>query len=406
MFVTLIPIHQIDADDGRPVIDNPALTELQSWLDTPIAERAAFDALTHLDTPLSAADAEAAADLLWNDQLERWRTDREDEGNDKTLVYDGFTMPFTVEEFGDRPEAGWSIYISLHGGGGAPKEVNDQQWQNQQQLYQLEEGLYVVPRAPTNEWNLWHQDHIDVLFERLIQDLVAFHDANADRVYLMGYSAGGDGVYQVAPRMADRFSAASMMAGHPNEATPLGLRNLPFAIHVGALDDGYGRNAVARDWGARLDELHAADPDGYTHVCELHAGKGHWMDLEDAVAIEWMSDFTRDPAPQRIVWRQDDVVHASFYWLGVDPENAEAGDEMVAEIDGQTISVQSENVEAFTVLLNDDLVNLDEPVIVRFNDEEVTTQTFPRTLRSLHATLLDRGDRRLMYAASCNVPAP
>ena len=61
----------------------------------------------------------------------------------------------------------------------------------------------------------------------------------------MGYSAGGDGVYQLAPRMADRLAVASMMAGHPNDASPLGLRNIGFAIHVGALDSGYNRNKVA-----------------------------------------------------------------------------------------------------------------------------------------------------------------
>ena len=43
--------------------------------------------------------------------------------------------------------------------------------------------------------------------------MIAFYGVDSDRVYLMGYSAGGDGVYQVAPRMADRFAAAAMMAG-------------------------------------------------------------------------------------------------------------------------------------------------------------------------------------------------
>ena len=51
-------------------------------------------------------------------------------------------------------------------------------------------------------------------------------DVDPNRVYIMGYSAGGDGVYQLAPRMADRWAAAAMMAGHPNDASPLGLRNI------------------------------------------------------------------------------------------------------------------------------------------------------------------------------------
>ena len=59
--------------------------------------------------------------------------------------------------------------------------------------------------------------------------MIAFHDVNPNRVYIMGRSAGGDGIYQVAPRMADRFAAAAMSAGHPNEASHLCLRNIAFA---------------------------------------------------------------------------------------------------------------------------------------------------------------------------------
>ncbi|MFM8642358.1 MAG: polyhydroxyalkanoate depolymerase, partial [Phycisphaerales bacterium] len=110
----------------------------------------------------------------------------------------------------------------------APAPVNDAQWENQKRLYSPPEGVYVAPRAPTNEWNLWHQGHVDALFDRLIENLVMCERVDPDRIYLMGYSAGGDGVYQLAPRMADRFAAAAMMAGHPNEAVPDGLRNLPF----------------------------------------------------------------------------------------------------------------------------------------------------------------------------------
>ena len=110
----------------------------------------------------------------------------------------------------------------------------------------------------------------------------------------MGYSAGGDGVYQLAPRMADRLAAASMMAGHPNESSPLGLRNLPFAIHVGADDAAYNRNKVAREWGEKLDKLREGDPEGYLHLTEIHPGRAHWMNREDASAVPWMAKFRRD----------------------------------------------------------------------------------------------------------------
>jgi hypothetical protein len=36
----------------------------------------------------------------------------------------------------------------MHGGGGAPAEVNDRQWQNQIGLYEPDEGIYVAPAGP------------------------------------------------------------------------------------------------------------------------------------------------------------------------------------------------------------------------------------------------------------------
>ena len=90
----------------------------------------------------------------------------------------------------------------MHGGGGAPRRVNESQWENQIKLgkaYKPAAGLYVAPRAPTDSWNLWHEGHIDPLFDRLIQNMIVFEGVDPDRVYLMGYSAGGDGVYQLAP---------------------------------------------------------------------------------------------------------------------------------------------------------------------------------------------------------------
>jgi poly(3-hydroxybutyrate) depolymerase len=41
---------------------------------------------------------------------------------------------------------------------------------------------------------------------------------HTNKVFLTGYSAGGDGVYHLAGMMADLLAGAAMMAGHPNNA--------------------------------------------------------------------------------------------------------------------------------------------------------------------------------------------
>ena len=223
--------------------------DLDAWLALPRASRPALESQAFADVPLTAAECARARDRIWAERLAFVKAAGAAEWSGKTLVNaEGLRMPFDYRIYGAKPAAGYDLYISMHGGGNAPSEVNSSQWRNQIKLaqgYKPAEGLYVAPRAPTDTWNLWHEAHIDGLFERLIQNLIVLEKVNPDRVYLMGYSAGGDGVYQLAPRMADHLAAASMMAGHPNEASPLSLRNLPFAIQVGANDGAYNRNAVA-----------------------------------------------------------------------------------------------------------------------------------------------------------------
>ena len=351
---------------------------------------------------LDRATAERLGADLYQARAERLRVERKAEFEARVLAHGKHQMPVWYSVHGDAPAAGHSLYISMHGGGGAPAAVNDQQWENQKRLYQIDEGVYVAPRAPTNTWNLWHEAHIDDLFDRLIEDMVLFEGVDPDRVYLLGYSAGGDGVYQLAPRLADRFAAAAMMAGHPNDARPDGLCNLPFTVHVGAKDDGYERAAVATRWKGLLADLHAAYPAGYENWVELHAGKSHWMDREDAAALPWMAKHTRNSRPERIVWRQSSRLHERFYWLRVD--ESVAGSRLVVERRGQTIQVlEAEGVTRLSVRLDDSMLDLDAPVVFQQGESLLFEGLVPRSAAVLEATLAERGDPRGMWCAEVTV---
>jgi hypothetical protein len=203
--------------------------------------------------------------------------------------------------------------------------------------------------------------------------------------------------------MADRFAAAAMMAGHPNETSPLGLRNIGFALHVGGRDGAYRRNEVAREWKQQLAKLHADDPGGYRHQVVIHEDKGHWMDHEDAEALSWMAEFVRDPRPKRIVWKQDDVTHARLYWLAVDSEQQKAGALIRADCSGQTVDIQSNDVAAVTVQLDDELVDLDQPITIRLNDREHFSGRAERTIGGLIQSLSERADRSCLYPARVTV---
>jgi hypothetical protein len=354
-------------------------------------------------TALTANEAQQATTELWDARTKFLKQALQAEFDNREIVIDDLKMPFWYKVFGDPPAEGRSLFISMHGGGGAPAAVNDQQYENQKRLYEPDEGIYLVPRAATNTWDLWHQSHIDLFFERLIRDMILFENVNPDRVYIMGYSAGGDGVYQLAPRMADRLAAAAMMAGHPNESRPEGLRNIGFAIHVGADDSAYNRNAKAEEWGKLLDALQAGDKNGYAHKVSLHAGRGHWMNLEDAVAVPWMTGFTRQVWPNRIAWVQDDVRHERFYWLQVPHESATAGDRTIVSVNGNEIAIEHCDAKVITILLSDSLLDLDKSVSVKLPSGVISQYDVKRTIAQIAESLAERFDKAACYSAKIDL---
>ncbi len=356
--------------------------------------------ITDLTHDISKEESELAAQLISEYLTEKLKEDFQQEWENEMLTFEGYQLKFKCRKFGEKPPEGWSLYISMHGGGGAPTEVNDQQWENQKKLYKPTEGIYMAPRAPTDTWNLWHQAHIDELFARFIQLAHAFEDINTNRVYITGYSAGGDGVYQLAPRMADWFAAAAMMAGHPNDASPLGLRNLPFAIHMGANDAAYNRNAIAAEWGIKLDELQKNDPEGYIHDVQIHEGMGHWMQQKDTVAIDWMAQFNRDAYPEKVVWKQSTVTHNRFYWLAVPAGKAVKDAEVIASRDGQNIKIEKAGLsDTLIINLNDEMLDLNKTVTVEFNGQTIYHAVPKRSISTIWESLKNRNDLKQVFTA-------
>ena len=355
--------------------------------------------------PLTKADAAKAREVIVAAYFANFPKERIAEHAAKVLKDDKLEMPYTVKEFGKKPAEGHSLWISLHGGGGAPKEVNDKQWENQKKLYKLDEGLYVVPRAPTNTWNLWHEGHIDRLFAKLIENFIALEGVNPDRVYLLGYSAGGDGVYQLAPRLADRWAGAAMMAGHPNDASPLNLRNVAFALQVGGKDSAYNRNTVCAEWAKKLDDLEKADAKGYKHFFKIYEGKGHWMDGEDAAALPWMAKVSRNPVPERVVWEQRSEQLRS-YWCAVSGGKYQyMGGTVVASLGKQKVTFEKvDKMDRVHVRLDDRIVDMDEEITFLNGKQEILKDTLRRRIGVMIRTLLESGDPKLMFDAEQSLP--
>ena len=126
------------------------------------------------------------------------------------------------------------------------------------------------------------------------------------------------------------------------------------------------------------------------------------MKSKDREVLPWFKKFTRQAWPKKIVWLQDDRTHSRLYWLGVDKSLAKERTKIVAEVVGQEIRVISE-VSPIKLYLNDLLLDLNQPVKVKLNDQQVFEGIVPRTHAAIEASLADRMDQPLIATAILEV---
>jgi pimeloyl-ACP methyl ester carboxylesterase len=355
---------------------------------------------------LSRGQADRLAQKAWQEKLTRIEAEYGPMIEAQKLELRNLRMPLFTAIYGDPPGDGRSLWISMHGGGATTPDVNDEQWENQKTLYSPAEGVYIAPRAPVDDWNMWFRPAIDTLFGMIIQTSVARYGVNPNKVYVMGYSAGGDGAYRLAPRTADRWAAAAMMAGHPGDTSPLNLRDIPFTLWMGALDSAFHRNTLAVQYSARLDSLETADPPGYIHQTNMVSGAGHWMNNADTAAIKWMARFRRNPYPETIVWRQEaSAPRSHFYWLSVPASEALPGRQVRVVRNGNTIDIVRNDYPTLYILLNDRMVDLDRPITVTSGGQTLFNEKTPRRAEFILGSVEDRVDPDYIFTARLEADA-
>lgn len=383
-----------------PGISSAQTAEFKAWLGNPQGELTEQRFAKERLSKEECFEAACIVDSLWLDKsakelLPQWQK--------LTIANDSIKLACACRTFGRAPQDGRSLYISMHGGGECPPEVNDGQWVNQIYLYEPAEGVYIAPRAPWNTSDLWHRKGLDELLEDVIRACVVFEGVNPNKVYLLGYSAGGDGVWRLAPRMADKWAAASMMAGHPGEASQINLMNTPFMIWMGGQDHYYSRNTLAREKAQLMDSLSAAHPGKYIHSNNILEEKGHWMDGADADALGWMAQYRRNPYPKEVVWRQEAVCREHFYWLTAPADELQQGRTVKATIEGNVINIEQCDYSRLTISLNDSLVDLDKKVTIRYKGKKIARKKLKRTIAGLYNSLNERNDRSFAFPCSIEV---
>jgi len=400
-----------------------------------LIEAAPWADLVTSEVPLAPEQIAPAREAL----LARARSERRDDAarvaafEDRALTWGDETMRFTAEVIGEPGPGGYPLFIALHGGGGAPAEVNDGQWEHMQVYWRdsVEAGIYVAPRGVTDNWNLHFDGASYPLYDRLIEDAVVFLGADPDRVYLLGFSAGGDGVYAVSARMPDRFAGACMAAGHNNGLRPDSLAALPFLVQMGEKDEAYGRHESAAEFGGWLDALAAEFPGAYTHDVWIHLDGLHnrpWKSHDpepnlypvladpaawlaggdrsttevDSNAVRWLTPHAREARPALVVWDTShlaDTREAAGLRYWVDVGDAPEG-RLVARRDREANAIEVEYTgDRLRLLVHEDDLDLAAPITVRVDGADHAVTARP-TLGVLAETLRVRGDAALAFPAA------
>ena len=314
---------------ARVDLDRPSTPETRAALERIFADR--FSA----DESRRTTARKLLAELPWDDSMRdlAWSAYKTSPAHEplrrefeaKTVATKDRRSPYLWRHVGQKPAGGWSLVIAMHGGGGAPQEVNDEQWHSMFHRYYKEHPeaggyIYLALRAPNDEWNGFYDDAICPMVERLIRQFVLFAEVNPDRVYALGASHGGYGAFVIGPKMPDRFAAvhASAAAPTPGETRSENLRDLRFTVMVGDRDNAYGRADRCRAFVKEIEGLKAR----YGGYPGAHrSGPASATRYPTATWSPRCSrSGSRSPHPDRVIWAMsDDVLEALLLARGPPP---------------------------------------------------------------------------------------
>lgn len=311
-------------------------------------------------------------------------------------------MPYYYGTKGDKPAAGWPLFLYLHGSG--PKE---REWSTGYVLcsrFADAPSCYFIPQIPNEgAYYRWWQRAKQFAWERLLRQAFVNGDVDPLRVYLFGISEGGYGSQRLASFYADYLAAAGPMAGGeiPSDAPAENCGHIGFSLRTGANDFMFARHQLTARTHELFDSLQRCYPTEYRHRIELIPGRGHGIDYSPTTP--WLSHFTRVVNPKHFVWEDypmDGIYRCGFYNIAVHERDTTSGNERtryemtikdnIIELTIERVTYEATQREPhwgipikhrkhytpategkFTLYLSDDMVDLKKKVTLSVNGKQV-----------------------------------
>jgi len=302
---------------------------------------------------------------------------------------------FVCETKGEKPENGWPLFINLHGGGAAEQECKIHQ-----KRYAFYEGKFIVPRDDHVKIGRWKEPHFTPIF-KLMTQMVLFEDVDPNRIYLMGFSEGGNGCFRMSQNRLDRFAGlgpSSASGGPPAEH----FLNTALIHQWGRGDKNYDRNAYASAFKDRMWALKARYPDRLPFKLIQHQKDGHHISdhREPFSPPLWLAPHVRDPVPTLLLWNTRRV--PNWFWLRIEDHTRSLL--LSASYSGNTVTLESPACTVpITVRLDDRMMDLDEPVTITMNGITLFHGRARRRPETMVKTWEESRDPGLVFSAEVTV---
>ncbi|HSE57934.1 MAG TPA: hypothetical protein VLA99_04455 [Nitrospiraceae bacterium] len=392
----LVMVGSVGAEADPPPSDNL----VREYLDTPDAERA--------DRLLSTI----LADPRYSPVVVRDRIRRQLEYGpaatgvqpNQPLSVGGRSYSFALsvpENY--LPSRDYGLVICLHGAGFTGEAYLDR-WKPRL-------GDDYILACPTYGRGAWWNRSAEELVLATMRAVWSRYRIDRNRVFLTGMSNGGIGAWIIGMHHADLFAGLAPMASGIDDVLYPFLSNLratPVYMIHGSQDEVMPVR-LSRELAAELTKL------GYDFVYREHdqthpmAG-GHFFPREELPAlVEWMNRQRRTVLPPRLSLTRDASHLDAFAWARIDAtdriamfsENLFDGtdrfitDRVYAKLDaqiveGNRIEVRTDHVLRYSLFLNDELIDLSQPVVVITNG----TESFRGLLTPSVETMLRQARRR------------
>jgi len=281
----------------------------------------------------------------------------------------------------------WPLIISLHGAGGNGNDEYKWLWSAHAKKWN---GFVASPSGePAGAQWMPQEEFVLAVYK----DVINTYNINTNCVYIHGFSNGGNGAWFYSIYYPWLFGAACPRSG--GCPAPVALPNLlnvgMYITHGekdGVIQCQHDRNCVETLKKLGYDCVYVEVPDG-DHEPFLN---------ETPKIIEYFNKHPRNPWPKKIVFLSKEDKPARAYWIEASKTSRYFSIEAQVQEGNKIVITCKEKPDEIIIHLSDALVDLDKPVVVSLNDNEVHNGLLTRSLENLVTDLRQYHD---INTASC-----